>query len=69
MVGRGIVKVKNRIRMRYELGEIGCNDDNSIRGESKSGDERKCREITGMIVPWSAWFNQREYKAYRIAVS
>ncbi|GAA5853051.1 hypothetical protein JCM5353_003148 [Sporobolomyces roseus] len=23
--------------------------------------------ITGMIVPWSAWFNQREYKAYRIA--
>lgn len=47
MVGRGIVKVKNRIRMRYELGEIGCNDDNSIRGESKSGDERKCREMKG----------------------
>ncbi|GAA5957778.1 hypothetical protein JCM3765_003763 [Sporobolomyces pararoseus] len=23
--------------------------------------------VTGMIVPWSAWFNQREYKAYRIA--
>ncbi|GAA5873667.1 hypothetical protein JCM1840_002995 [Sporobolomyces johnsonii] len=23
--------------------------------------------ITGMIVPWSAWFNQRRYKAYRIA--
>ncbi|GAA5876655.1 hypothetical protein JCM16303_003616 [Sporobolomyces ruberrimus] len=23
--------------------------------------------VTGMIVPWSAWFNLREYKAYRIA--
>ncbi|GAA5965201.1 hypothetical protein JCM21900_004897 [Sporobolomyces salmonicolor] len=23
--------------------------------------------ITGMIVPWSAWFNQRQYKTYRIA--
>ncbi|GAA6016410.1 hypothetical protein JCM11491_002402 [Sporobolomyces phaffii] len=23
--------------------------------------------VAGMIVPWSSWFNQREYKAYRIA--
>ena len=47
MAGRGIVRVKNHSRMRYELEEIGCNDDNSIREESKSGDERKCRETKG----------------------